>query len=76
MVYIINLFINRFRSETRCWALTLGILIAVWMFGYAVSAPIISIRPATSAASHIQLKITQQFATHFKTAKKKNTWFN
>lgn len=70
MVYIINLFINRFRYDTRCWLLMLGVLIAMWMFGYAVSAPIISIRPATSAASHIQLKITQQFATHFKTAKK------
>ncbi len=70
MVYNINWFMNTCKSETRCWALMLGILIAVWMFGYSVSAPIISIRPATSAASHIQLKITQQFATHFMTAKK------
>lgn len=76
MVYIINLFINRFRFNTRCWLLMLGVFIAVGMFGYAVSAPIISIRPATSAATHIHLKITQRFVTHFKTIKKINTWFN
>ena len=73
MVYIINWFMNTYKSDTRCWVLMLGVLIAVGMFGYAVSAPIISIHPATSAASHIHLKITQRFVTHFKTIKKINT---
>ncbi len=66
MVYNINWFMDTCKSETRYWALTLGVLIAVGMFSYAVSAPIISIRPA----SHIHLKITQRFVTHFKTIKK------
>lgn len=65
MVYNINLFINPFKPKMRCWMLTLGVLIALGLFGYAVSAPIVSIRPNNSMASHIQLKVTQQLATHF-----------
>ncbi|MCE2996681.1 MAG: hypothetical protein LW863_13860 [Flammeovirgaceae bacterium] len=67
---------NTCKSDTRCWVLMLGVLIALGMFLHTVSAPIVSVRPSNSTASHIQLKVTQQFATHFKTAKKIKIWFN
>ena len=76
MVYNINWFMNTYKSDARCWVLTFGVLLAVRMFGYAVSAPIVSIRPTTSVASHIQLKVNQQLATPFKAAKKIKIWFN
>ncbi len=76
MVYNINWFMNRFKSDTRCWLLTLGVLIAIGMFVYAVSTPIVSIHSETSSASPIQLKITRPLAVHFKIAQKINTWFN